>query len=257
MSSLTTQDGKLVVRDGKLGTEQACCCGGGGENAQGRCCHCDIGLEIFDLVNNLTGVEGGEITPQDVLDRVAASAAAGEAIVQLLQDNGWECASYEPATFEIYNNIDGERVPDCWLEEYGEGSSQPLQDCPEGQVCCYGTCQEPPCGEPPDDWKEFYRIASKGYVFARCCGTVDSSTPIAIDDVDGYTPVVDLYLGADPGFLIGAVCPCVGPYAYNACTGDDTQAACDAKCGEFAANTGCDDEPACAELEYEPENPLP
>lgn len=29
MSELTVQDGKLVVRDGKIGTGQACCCGGG------------------------------------------------------------------------------------------------------------------------------------------------------------------------------------------------------------------------------------
>ena len=27
MSPLTVQDGKLLLRDGKLGTEQACCCG--------------------------------------------------------------------------------------------------------------------------------------------------------------------------------------------------------------------------------------
>lgn len=29
MAALTVQDGKLVVRDGKVGTEQGCCCGDG------------------------------------------------------------------------------------------------------------------------------------------------------------------------------------------------------------------------------------
>ena len=39
MTSLTSQDGKLVVRDGKLGTEQACCCGeGSGSGGCENCC---------------------------------------------------------------------------------------------------------------------------------------------------------------------------------------------------------------------------
>ena len=29
MTLITLQDGKIVLRDGKVGTEQACCCGGG------------------------------------------------------------------------------------------------------------------------------------------------------------------------------------------------------------------------------------
>lgn len=28
MTAITVQDGKIVMRDGKVGTEQACCCGG-------------------------------------------------------------------------------------------------------------------------------------------------------------------------------------------------------------------------------------
>ena len=31
MTTITTQDGKIVFRDGKVGTEQGCCCGGGGD----------------------------------------------------------------------------------------------------------------------------------------------------------------------------------------------------------------------------------
>ena len=44
MSPLTVQDGKLLLRDGKLGTEQACCCSSG----NGACClpdgTCEEGL---------------------------------------------------------------------------------------------------------------------------------------------------------------------------------------------------------------------
>lgn len=38
---ITFQDGKPVLRDGKVGTEPECCCGGGG-----RCCGCSQGIDI-------------------------------------------------------------------------------------------------------------------------------------------------------------------------------------------------------------------
>lgn len=51
MSQLTVQDGKLVLRDGKLGVGQACCCGGG---CTGRC---NFQVNAGGLVN--TECEGG------------------------------------------------------------------------------------------------------------------------------------------------------------------------------------------------------
>lgn len=45
MTQITLQDGKLVLHDGKVGTEQACCCGGD------CCCKCRVKVTfpgIFD-----------------------------------------------------------------------------------------------------------------------------------------------------------------------------------------------------------------
>ncbi len=52
MTLITLQDGKVVLRDGKVGTEQACCCGG--------CCYCPgitfeydrLGVDPFDAVTS-------------------------------------------------------------------------------------------------------------------------------------------------------------------------------------------------------------
>jgi hypothetical protein len=51
MTLITFQDGKVVMRDGKVGTEQACCCGG--EEVQcdevGHCVHVVWDLEYLDF----------------------------------------------------------------------------------------------------------------------------------------------------------------------------------------------------------------
>ena len=56
MTPLTVEDGKLVVRDGALGTEQACCCAGAGE------CNCEASCDgTFELEiegNTLPGFSG-------------------------------------------------------------------------------------------------------------------------------------------------------------------------------------------------------
>lgn len=38
MTYITFQDGRVVMRDGKVGTGQGCCCGGGCENCGLTCC---------------------------------------------------------------------------------------------------------------------------------------------------------------------------------------------------------------------------
>ena len=42
MTLITVQDGKIVLRDGQVGTEQACCCGGG--------CNCTCNDYVFSVV---------------------------------------------------------------------------------------------------------------------------------------------------------------------------------------------------------------
>jgi hypothetical protein len=54
MTLITLQDGKLVLRDGKVGTEQACCCGGG----TGACCYSEAACPrslCEDVVGPQTG----------------------------------------------------------------------------------------------------------------------------------------------------------------------------------------------------------
>jgi hypothetical protein len=51
MTSITIQDGKLVLRDGAIGTEQACCCGVPG-GCEGCALQCEVvflrdGVEMF------------------------------------------------------------------------------------------------------------------------------------------------------------------------------------------------------------------
>ena len=45
MTQITLQDGKIVLRDGKVGTEQACCCGG--------CCGRVVWHRVYGECNNL------------------------------------------------------------------------------------------------------------------------------------------------------------------------------------------------------------
>lgn len=67
MTALTVQDGKLVLRDGKLATGLACCCGGGGDKCSGSCdnngdcavgCKCDSGQCVKNLCSKC---EQGEL----------------------------------------------------------------------------------------------------------------------------------------------------------------------------------------------------
>ncbi len=104
MTSLTTQDGKLVVRDGKLGTGQACCCGGGGGGGNaGRCCFCSISFDSDIFLGSLT------CFPKEVIQaHLDAGEAAATVLMGLLQDNGWVCTSYSGGgvTPEEYQCVD-------------------------------------------------------------------------------------------------------------------------------------------------------
>jgi hypothetical protein len=71
MTLITFQDGKPVMRDGKIGTEQACCCGVGCEACTLTCClfiegrdTCEGGTEVGPLIIENWGREvnvGGQV----------------------------------------------------------------------------------------------------------------------------------------------------------------------------------------------------
>jgi hypothetical protein len=52
MTTITTQDGKIVFRDGRVGTGQGCCCDGGGD---GGCAEsCDAELTATGSIGGMT-----------------------------------------------------------------------------------------------------------------------------------------------------------------------------------------------------------
>lgn len=81
MTSLTSQDGKLVVRDGKLGTEKACCCGDG----PGVCCECE---GVGTIASSGQAPSSDPSGMQESVDSM--NAGADELAAQLLA-NGYEC----------------------------------------------------------------------------------------------------------------------------------------------------------------------
>jgi hypothetical protein len=73
VTRITLQDGKIVLRDGKAGTEQACCCDG-----EGGCCCVDFGVDPDLTTRAECEAAGGDWIPgrdceyQDINDECLA-----------------------------------------------------------------------------------------------------------------------------------------------------------------------------------------
>jgi hypothetical protein len=78
MTSLTSQDGKLVVRDGKLGTEQACCCGQG-------CVPCACEKAVDYTFSERGKWEFNETPPEPTESEATAYNASDSCYLQTLQ----------------------------------------------------------------------------------------------------------------------------------------------------------------------------
>lgn len=63
MTSITFQDGKVVLRDGQVGTEQACCCG------RCECVECD---KLYTVSVTLDGSKLGSVTKTFAIDDPAS-----------------------------------------------------------------------------------------------------------------------------------------------------------------------------------------
>ena len=97
MTSLTSQDGKLVVRDGKLGTEQACCCGEGNET--GVCCTC------LDTGNNIIGNGNTFEIEEDAAQLASENNDLLQTILSFMQNNGHTCITFDESFY--FQNEDG------------------------------------------------------------------------------------------------------------------------------------------------------
>ena len=90
MTPITLQDGKIVLRDGKVGTEQACCCG----CPQG--CECLSALVCARGASGLTDEDGNFLTQEDYQELadewLAYTLAWMEAnnILSAIEDAGYE-----------------------------------------------------------------------------------------------------------------------------------------------------------------------
>ena len=103
MTLITLQDGKVVMRDGKVGTEQACCCGG--------CCCVD-------------GVADGTKTTREACEECLPA---------------YEC--FDENTFEFWPVADCSECDGAGQSCYQNGTTGPCgtwieKDC--SQVCCGG-----------------------------------------------------------------------------------------------------------------------
>ena len=133
--SLTVQDGRLVVRNGALGTTQACCCGG----CSGPC------------------ESNGDCAPGCV-------CVDGECVTDACEP-GYECIGTADCTlFGYCEQVDGEWM---WSGAGGGGGVIPCPECPDGWTTFMN---EGPAPWDPEVTLRFYTcITSKPADYATCC----------------------------------------------------------------------------------------
>jgi hypothetical protein len=139
MTRITLQDGKVVLRDGKVGTEEACCCGGCPcktviwTHVYGGCtniatqtltaeaeedCYAYYRVEDFDCVNPLTGRDCGAGATCDFFARVKINGNQLGPIEYQQPDESW--ATGGPGG-----------TCDC-LDAFGSLAAQINCECPGG-----------------------------------------------------------------------------------------------------------------------------
>lgn len=129
MTRITLQNGKLVLRDGKVGTGQACCCGGcsGPCSALNPCpqgCACDTsGSTSATSVCYQNGIPNPAITSQASCEECATEC------------DYIECTEY---TYPGYVYVEeGQECPEGWTPDGWGGCYEP---CPPGWTNLGGAC---------------------------------------------------------------------------------------------------------------------
>lgn len=134
MTLITFQDGKVVFKDGKVGTEIGCCCENGECSEDSQCCVCLADSFYIDMNGN----------PLD-----CAGLGPG------WQNNGGiigSCVFVGSESFPCPQPIFGEEWLDrvFWCnQQYSEAAAiDSFEPTPIGH-CCNGTCQTGECDEAP------------------------------------------------------------------------------------------------------------
>lgn len=160
MTSLTSQDGKLVVRDGKLGTEQACCCGEGEGDGTGACCEC----EEFFLVEDQSG---GPNTQEGAQAEVDAREAFITEFQALAEENGYTCIRKAVVGGDGQNSyVDCEEEP-----------SEPEFPCIARLAGLYGRC----CGTLSEETVSLTEEGPFGQTWTIQICTQDETTRTCVD----------------------------------------------------------------------------
>jgi hypothetical protein len=152
MTSLTSQDGKLVLRDGSLGTGQECCC----SDAIAVCCECQ-------KVTLLEGIDTETFaTQEEAFDRFDELRARQEAAVFIFDNYGWVCSSgtsyfvqfnEQTELWEVghgsyfayccgsYNEVSfNPDIYEDWWNNGGEFPEEQVPVCEPGEVWENATC---------------------------------------------------------------------------------------------------------------------
>lgn len=211
MSPLFLYNGKLLIDNNQLASNQNCCCN---PPPSGACCTCngEMAYIYYDYIDHPEDPLSNLWAYCNIEERNAKSIEIETAIQQqintvkeTLTNNGWICAG---GGYEIFTDVD--------LYEYNQ-----FAECPPGTP-----------GNTP-----VYRVSPYWWsVTATCCGSPSGS---ALTFPSGaVTSIADSF--NDPNATIGPIYPCVGPYVYDVCTDNVLEENC---CGIFHPNTTCDPNP--------------
>jgi len=154
MTLITVQDGAVVMRDGQVGTEQACCCDAPCACFSGDLPDCDIDYIAFDysfLFPDCTGNRiSGTITLNDannfysgILDVNDAAGACDYQIAALLGCFTWRNDSFTPSQYVARWGITVDVYPhECCVYLCDDspvisiGVTFPLGTSTENATCC-------------------------------------------------------------------------------------------------------------------------
>jgi hypothetical protein len=272
MTRITLQDGRVVLRDGKVGTQQGCCCGGGGcpcktviwTHVYGGCtniatqtvtaeaeedCYAYYRVEDFDCVNPLTGRDCGEGDTCDFFARVKINGNQLGPIEYQQPDDTWATGG-PGGTCQCMDAFDSLTAQvNCGCEECVNNSFLPA-DC---EMC-----------------NDLYPLSTNVYNAAIAaddppCGYDSGLTGLALfaamdDACSGYDPPVYCYVCEEGGYWVqisgcgctGSCKRCYGTPCSNACSQQNLDCICDSvlpedpECGDTVAGVCCGSPSLCA-----------